>query len=61
MKDVPRPVIDCRDSPTNGTAARLHRRLSGRISILMNRTIIVGGGVIGMLTALEMAQAGHSV
>jgi glycine oxidase len=27
----------------------------------MNRTIIVGGGVIGMLTALEMAQAGHSV
>lgn len=54
-------MIDCGDSPTNGTAARLHTGLSGRISILMNRTIIVGGGVIGMLTALEMARAGHRV
>jgi len=27
----------------------------------MNRSIIVGGGVIGMLTALELAQAGQAV
>ena len=39
----------------------LHGRISGRILVLMNRIIIVGGGVIGMLTARELALAGIQV
>lgn len=53
-------MIDCADYPTNGSRGG-YTTGSGRLSILMNRTLVIGGGAIGMLTALELRNAGQHV
>ena len=53
-------MIDCGNFPTSGEFCH-SAVLSGRFSILMNRSLVIGGGAIGMLTALQLREAGHSV